>query len=124
MSKSGDSVITHEELITLAREYRQARDVSPEQLNALRNKWECRFKRAIDQARVMGVLALDILTDLRDLTDPASGENICPHALQGHIANTIACQKAIEMKPIIAAERIRRRAQRKEAMRFASAQAQ
>ena len=121
MSKSGYYVVTHEDLIALAREYRRARDVSPEQLNALRNKWECRFKRAIDQARVMGVLALDILTDLQDLTDPESGEGICPCALQKHLANTIANQKAIEMKPLLAAERARQRAQKRETPNFAAA---
>jgi hypothetical protein len=123
MSKSDrDAIITHDDLIALAREYRHARDVSPEQQNALRNRWECKFKKAIDQARLMGVLALDILTDLQNLTDPSSGESICPCALQKHLANTIAYQKAVESKPAKATERARQHTQRREESSFAVAQ--
>jgi len=93
-----NAVITHDELIALAREYRQARDISPEQQNALLNRWECKFKNAIGQARTMGILAVDLLKDLRDLTDPSSGENICPFILQRHLNKMIAHLTAAEPK--------------------------
>jgi predicted nucleic acid-binding Zn ribbon protein len=121
MSKSGDSVITHEQLIALAREYRQARDVSPEQQNAFRNRWECKFNEAIRQARLMGVLAVDILTDLQKLTDPDSGESICPLALQKYLANMIAHQTAVEAKSLRTGEQARQQTQRREAPSYAPA---
>jgi hypothetical protein len=84
--------VTHEDLIDLFRAYLKAND------NASRNRLECKFKTAINEGRKMGVLAIDILTDLKNLTDPETGASVCPPTLTSHLSNTIAHLTAVEAK--------------------------
>jgi hypothetical protein len=46
----------------------------------------------------MGVLTVDLLTDLRKLVDPESGELVCPATLHTHLDHSIAHFMALERK--------------------------
>ena len=84
--------VTHEDLIDLFRAHCRTND------NASRNRLECKFKTAIKEGRSMGVLAVDILTDLKNLVDPETGASVCPSSLTTHLNNTIAHLTAVEAK--------------------------
>jgi hypothetical protein len=90
--KSDRDPVTHEDLITLLRAHRLTNN------NASQNRLECKFRTAIKEARGMGVLALDILTDLKNLVDPETGESVCPASLNSHLSNTIAHLAAVDAK--------------------------
>ena len=84
--------VTHDDLITLSRVHQHTH------ANADRNRLECKFRIAIKEARSMGVLAVDILTDLNTLIDPDTGERVCPPSLrepEGHHP-PIGCRRGKE----------------------------
>ena len=84
--------VTHDDLITLSRVHQHTH------ANADRNRLECKFRIAIKEARSMGVLAVDILTDLNTLIDPDTGERVCPPSLEKNLKGTILQLAAVEAK--------------------------
>jgi tryptophan synthase alpha subunit len=98
--KSDREIVTHDELIKLFREYKQAKCSSPSLANACKCRLESKFKTAIAEAQTMGVLAVDLLIDLRELTDPESEEKeiVCPPTLRAYLNHSIAYSTAVEKK--------------------------
>ena len=82
--KASREPVTHDDLIALFKEHQRTDS------NASRNKWECKFTTAINEARGMGGSAVGLLTDLRNLTDPETNRSICPPSLEKKLDRTIA----------------------------------
>jgi hypothetical protein len=101
MSRKTDrEIVTHDELVKLYRECKQAKCGPSNLVNACKCRLESKFKTAIAEARSMGVLTLDLLIDLRKLVDPESNESICPTTLQKHLDRSIAHFMAVERKQL------------------------
>jgi hypothetical protein len=75
--------VTHNDLIALFRKYKASRN------NVDRNRLECKFALAINEARGMGEFAVEFLTELKNLTDLETGESICPPSLESKLGRTI-----------------------------------
>ena len=104
------------ELIKLHREYtRQTVDL---QKAKFKNRLASEFKNIIHAEET--VIGLKDIQALMHSLDPNSSD--FPSGLINHLANKIANQEAIDLKPVRAAERARQRAQRRGASNFAVAQ--